>query len=183
MKNASNNSYKYQDNRIITLGDIDEENSNDVIQFIHEINYLDAGKAEKKREPITLIVNSYGGDIYRGFGVVDAIIDSVTPVHTVCYGAALSMGFIIMASGHKRSASKHSTFMYHEILWSLNDEKLSSHMREVEEGKRIMAIYDSIILKYTNLTKKQLDTVKKEHKDWYMSADEALSYGIIDEVC
>jgi ATP-dependent protease ClpP protease subunit len=88
-----------------------------------------------------------------------------------------------MASGHKRSASKHSTFMYHEILWSLNDEKLSSHVREVEEGKRIMAIYDSIILKHTNLTKEQLDIVKKEHKDWYMSADEALAYGIIDEVC
>jgi ATP-dependent Clp protease protease subunit len=183
MKNASNNSYRHQDNRIITLGDIDEENANDIIQFIHEINYLDAGKAEKKREPIILIINSYGGDIYRGFGVVDAIKDSITPVHTVCYGAALSMGFIIMASGHKRSASKHSTFMYHEILWSLNDEKLSSHMREVEEGKRIMAIYDSIILKHTNLTKEQLDIVKKEHKDWYMSADEALAYGIIDEVC
>lgn len=183
MKKSAHNSYGYQDHRIITLGDIDEENANDIIQFIHEINYLDAGKAEKKREPIILIINSYGGDIYRGFGVVDAIKDSITPVHTVCYGAALSMGFIIMASGHKRSASKHSTFMYHEILWSLNDEKLSSHKREVEEGKRIMNIYDSIILEHTHLTKKQLDIVKKEHKDWYMSADEALVYGIIDEVC
>ena len=183
MKKSTHNSYRYQDNRIITLGDIDEENANDIIQFIHEINYLDAGKAEKKREPIILIINSYGGDIYRGFGVVDAIKDSITPVHTVCYGAALSMGFIIMASGHKRSASKHSTFMYHEILWSLNEEKLSSHKREVEEGKRIMDIYDSIILECTNLTKKQLDIVKKEHRDWYMSAEDALVYGIIDEIC
>jgi ATP-dependent Clp protease protease subunit len=183
MKKSTRNSYGYQDNRIITLGDIDEENANDIIQFIHEINYLDAEKTESKREPITIIVNSYGGDIYRGFGVVDAIKDSVTPVHTVCYGAALSMGFIIMASGHKRSASKHSTFMYHEILWSLNEEKLSSHKREVEEGKRIMDIYDSIILECTNLTKKQLDIVKKEHRDWYMSAEDALVYGIIDEIC
>lgn len=183
MKKSSNNSYGHQEHRIITLGDIDEENSNDVIQFIHEINYLDARKTENKREPITIIVNSYGGDIYRGFGIVDAIIDSVTPVHTVCYGAALSMGFIIMASGHKRSASKHSTFMYHEILWSLSDEKLSSHKREVREGKRIMDIYDSIILEHTNLTKKQLDIVKREHKDWYLSAEDALVYGIIDEIC
>ena len=183
MKKSAHNSYRYQDNRIITLGDIDEENANDIIQFIHEINYLDAGKTESKRDPITIIVNSYGGDIYRGFGVVDAINDSITPVHTVCYGAALSMGFIIMASGHKRSASKHSTFMYHEILWSLNEEKLSSHKREVEEGKRIMDIYDSIILECTNLTKKQLDIVKKEYRDWYMSAEDALVYGIIDEIC
>ena len=183
MKKSAHNSYRYQENRIITLGDIDEENANDIIQFIHEINYLDAEKTENKREPITIIVNSYGGDIYRGFGVVDAIKDSVTPVHTVCYGAALSMGFIIMASGHKRSASKYSTFMYHEILWSLNEEKLSSHKREVEEGKRIMDIYDSIILECTNLTKKQLDIVKKEYRDWYMSAEDALVYGIIDEIC
>jgi len=183
MKKSAHNSYRYQDNRIITLGDIDEENANDIIQFIHEINYLDAEKTESKRDPITIIVNSYGGDMYRGFGVVDAIKDSITPVHTVCYGAALSMGFIIMASGHKRSASKHSTFMYHEILWSLNEEKLSSHKREVEEGKRIMDIYDSIILECTNLTKKQLDIVKKEHRDWYMSAEDALVYGIIDEIC
>jgi ATP-dependent Clp protease protease subunit len=183
MKKSAHNSYRYQDNRIITLGDIDEENANDIIQFIHEINYLDAEKTESKRDPITIIVNSYGGDMYRGFGVVDAIKDSVTPVHTVCYGAALSMGFIIMASGHKRSASKHSTFMYHEILWSLNEEKLSSHKREVEEGKRIMDIYDSIILECTNLTKKQLDIVKKEHRDWYINAEDALVYGIIDEIC
>ena len=180
MKKAQLPPYEH---RIITLGDVDEENANDVIQFIHEINYLDAGKTENKREPITVIVNSYGGDIYRGFGVVDAIKDSITPVYTVCYGVALSMGFIIMASGHKRRASKHSTFMYHEILWSLNEEKLSSHKREVEEGKRIMDIYDSIILKCTNLTKKQLDIVKKEHRDWYVSAEDALVYGIIDEIC
>jgi ATP-dependent protease ClpP protease subunit len=73
--------------------------------------------------------------------------------------------------------------MYHEILWSLNEEKLSSHKREVEEGKRIMDIYDSIILKCTNLTKKQLDIVKKEHRDWYINAEDALVYGIIDEIC
>lgn len=179
MKKSSQQSHNH---RIITLGDINEENTNDIIQFIHEINQVDAGKNEEKREPIKLIVNSYGGDVYRGFGVVDAIQNSITPVHTVCYGAALSMGFVIMAVGHHRSASKHSTFMYHEIVWSLSEEKLSSHKREVDEGKRIMDIYDSILLDCTNLTKKQLDIVKKEHRDWYMSAEEALSYGVIDEV-
>lgn len=179
MKKSSQQSHNH---RIITLGDINEENTNDIIQFIHEINQVDTGKNEEKREPIKLIVNSYGGDIYRGFGVVDAIQNSITPVHTVYYGAALSMGFVIMAVGHHRSASKHSTFMYHETLWSLSEEKLSSHKREVDEGKRIMDIYDSILLDYTNLTKKQLDIVKKEHRDWYMSAEEALSYNVIDEV-
>ena len=167
------------DHRIITLGDIDEENSNDVIQFIHDINYIDKNKPGK---PIKLIINSYGGDIYRGIGIVDAINASITPIHTICYGAALSMGFIIMAVGHHRAASKNSTFMYHEILWSLSDEKLSTHRRELEEGKRIMEIYDNLLYKHTSLTKSKLDSIKKENRDWYMDVEEALKYNIIDEI-
>jgi ATP-dependent protease ClpP protease subunit len=45
-----------------------------------------------------------------------------------------------------------------------------------------MDVYDSIVLERTNLTKEQLDIVKLEHKDWYMTADEAKNYGIIDEI-
>lgn len=179
MKKSSQQSHNH---RIITLGDINEENTNDIIQFIHEINQVDAGKNKEKRESIKLIVNSYGGDIYRGFGVVDAIQNSITPIHTVCYGAALSMGFIIMAVGHHRSASKHSTFMYHEGGFDLGMMKLTNHESELKELKRIENICDDLILDHTNLTKKQLDIAKKEHRDWYMSAEEALSYGIIDEV-
>lgn len=72
--------------------------------------------------------------------------------------------------------------MYHELLWSLQDSNLSAHRNEVEEGKRIMDRYDSIMLNYTNITKEQLDIVKKEHKDWYLDANDALLYGIIDEI-
>jgi len=168
--------------RIISLGDINDENTNEIIQFICEANHVDEGKDIDKREPVKLIINSYGGDIYRGLGVVDAIMFSTTPVHTVCYGSALSMGFVIMTAGHHRSASKNSTFMYHELMWSLHDSNLSTHRNEVKEGKRIMDVYDSIVLERTNLTKEQLDIVKLEHKDWYMTADEAKNYGIIDEI-
>ena len=168
--------------RIISLGDINDENTNEVIQFICEINHVDEGKDVDKREPIKLIINSYGGDIYRGLGVADIIMSSTTPVHTICYGSALSMGFVIMTAGHYRVASKNSTFMYHELLWSLHDSNLSTHRNEVEEGKRIMDIYDSIVLERTNLTKMQLDIVKREHRDWYMSAEEANSYGVIDHI-
>jgi ATP-dependent Clp protease protease subunit len=177
MKNKQSHNH-----RVITLSDINDENTNDVIQFIHEINYVDMGKQREEREPIKLIINSYGGDVYRGFGVIDSIINSVTPVHTICYGAALSMGLPIMVSGHHRTASKNSTFMYHELLWSLHDSNLSTHRNEVEEGKRIMDRFDYIMLSYTNITKEQLDIVKQEHRDWYLDTEDALLYGIIDEV-
>jgi len=179
MKKSPQPSY---DHRIITLGDIDEENSNDIIQFIHEINHIDAGKNAGKCEPIKLIVNSYGGDIYRGFGVIDAILNSVIPVHTICYGAALSMAFTIMAVGHYRTASKHSTFMYHEGGFDLGYMKLTGHKSELGELNRIESLCDNLLLERTTLTKKQLNALKREHKDWYISAEEALNYGIIDEV-
>jgi ATP-dependent Clp protease protease subunit len=182
MKKSAHNSYGYQDHRIITLGDIDEENTNDIIQFIHEINYLDAEKTENKREPIKLIVNSYGGDIYRGLGVFDSIIHSTTPIHTICYGAAFSMGFMIMVSGHHRVASKNSTFMYHEGGFDLGMMKLTIHKHELKELERIEKLCDSLILERTNLGKKQLDNIKKQCKDWYISAEEALNYGIIDKI-
>lgn len=168
--------------RIITLGDIDEENTNDVIQFIHEINQVDTGKNEEKREPIKIIVNSYGGDIYRGLGVVDTILNSVTPVHTICYGAAFSMGFVIMVAGHYRIMSQHSTLMYHEGGFDLGMMKLTNHEHELKELKRIETLCDNLVLERTNLTKKQLNSIKKEQKDWYISAKEALEYGIIDEI-
>jgi len=173
---------KKPQHRIITLSDINDENTNDVIQFIHEINYVDMGKQLEEREPIKLIVNSYGGYVYRGLGVIESIIDSITPGHTICYGSALSMAYPVIVSGHHRTASLHSTFMYHELLWLLQDSNLSTHRNEVEEGKRIMDRYDSIMLSHTNITKEQLDIVKKEHKDWYLDANDALLYGIIDEI-
>lgn len=168
--------------RIIMLGDIDEENTNDVIFSILEINRLDDNKKKEQRAPIKLIINSYGGDIYRGLGVVDAILNSVTPVHTVCYGSAFSMGFVIMIAGHYRMISKHSTLMYHEGGFDLGMMKLTNHEYELKELKRIESLCDTLTLKRTSLTKKQLNSIKKEQKDWYIDAAEALEYGIVDEI-
>lgn len=168
--------------RIITLGDINEENSNDIIHFIHEINYIDNNKNINKREPISLIINSYGGDTYRGLGIIDTIMNSITPVHTICYGAAMSMGFIIMAVGHYRTASINSTFMYHEGSLDLGTIKLTNHKYELHELERIENICDSLLFKHTSLTKKYLKSIKSKNKDWYMNAEEALEYGIIDKI-
>jgi ATP-dependent Clp protease protease subunit len=172
---------------LVLSADIDDASVGDIIESILDINSIDDDLShdlcDYKREPIKLVINSFGGSVYDGFALIAAIEGSKTPIHGYAYGSAMSMAFAIYIATHVRFAHKTTTFMYHEILWSLNEEKLSSHKREVEEGKRIMDIYDSIILECTNLTKKQLDIVKKEYRDWYMSAEDALVYGIIDEIC
>jgi ATP-dependent Clp protease protease subunit len=169
-------------NRIITLGEIDNESACDVISIIHEINYEDRNKEEDKREPIQLILVSPGGEVYEGMGIIDTIDHSITPVHIYVYGLAMSMAFAITTCGHYRYASKRTTFMYHEISWNTAQEKMRYHEQELIEGKRTWKMYDDIVSKYTNIPLKTLTDIREKQKEWYITADEALKLGIIDEI-
>ena len=171
-----------KDSRIITLGEITNENICDAIEKIYEVNEEDEKIDPDKRKPIKLILNSPGGDVYDGIGIIDVIENSTTPVHIYVHGQAQSMGFAIATSGHYRYAGKRTTFMYHEICWGSGQEKLAYHEQEVAEGKRLWSLYDSIVIANTKIPLKKLQQVRKEHKEWYLTAEEALELGIIDEI-
>ena len=167
-------------NRILSIGDIEIDNVNDIIEVIYDINEEDIKKSHK--EPIRLIVNSPGGDVYHAFALVDVISNSLTPIYTICHGHAMSAALIVYAAGHKRFASQRATFMYHEILWSTQSEKLQYHLQEVKEGERMWKIYDDYLLSRTNFTAKQLSEVKKTRGEWYMDVKVAQKYGLVDEI-
>ena len=168
--------------RIITLGEITNGNICEAIESIYEVNNEDKNKDSDKREPIKLILNSPGGEVYDGIGIVDVIEQSLTPVHIYVHGQAQSMGFAIATCGHYRYASKRTTFMYHEISWETSREKLQYHDQELREGRRLWKVYDNIIITNTNIPLKTLEQVRKTHKEWYMTAQEALELGVIDEI-
>lgn len=168
--------------RIMTLGEINEENVNYTIADILDINDLDNGINVKKREPIKLIISSGGGEVYRGLGLIDVIINSETPIHTICYGLGMSMALPILAVGHHRVMSSRSTLMYHEIAGDLGYIKLTEYVIELNEYKRINSIYEEIILERTKITRKQINNVNRQKKEWYISPNEALELGIIDEI-
>ena len=71
--------------RVITLGYIDNENACNVIDFIYDINDEDGNREADKRKPIQLILNSPGGNVYDGIGIIDAIETSITPIHIGFY--------------------------------------------------------------------------------------------------
>jgi len=168
--------------RVLVLGEITNENICEAMEAIYEINNEDKNKEADKREPIKLILNSPGGDVYDGIGLIDIIEQSVTPIHIYVHGQAQSMGFAVATCGHYRYASKRTTFMYHEISWEASREKLQYHEQEVKEGKRIWQLYDDIILANTKIPAKTLEQVRKMHTEWYMTAQEALKWGVIDEI-
>jgi ATP-dependent Clp protease protease subunit len=166
--------------RILSIGDIEIDNVNEIIEVIYEINEEDAKKSQ--RDPIKLIVNSPGGDVYHGFALVDVISNSTTPIYTICHGHAMSAALVVYAAGHRRFASQRATFMYHEIAWSMQQEKLQLHSQEVKEGERMWKIYDDYLLSQTKFTAKQLNEVKKTRGEWYMDVKTAHKYGLVDEI-
>jgi ATP-dependent Clp protease protease subunit len=168
--------------RVITLGDVDNEMSCEVIGLIHEINNEDKNKAAENRDPIKFVLNSPGGSVYDGMGIVDAIQNSITPIHMYIHGHAMSMGFAIATCGHYRYAAKRTTFMYHEMSWNTGQEKIKYHEQELKEGKRLWKVYDDIIVENTKIQLKSLQDIRKEQKEWYITADQALKLGIIDEI-
>jgi len=165
--------------RTITLGEISSESVNDIIQLIYEINDEDIGKTQV--EPIKLIINSFGGEIYSGLALIDTIDNSPTPIYTICHGSAMSMALIIYAAGHQRYASKNATFMYHEAAYPI-EGKVVHHKQELKEVERIDKICDDYLLSKTSFTQKQFNDVKKTQGEWYFDVEIAQKYGLVNEI-
>ena len=165
--------------RIITLGDIECETINEIIQDIYEINEEDVKK--QTVEPIKLIINSFGGEVFSGLALIDVIDTSQTPIHTICHGTAMSMALIVYAAGHVRYASKYSTFMYHEAAYEI-EGKVAFHKQELKETERIDKICDAYLISKTKLTDKILKPHRDRQAEWYFDVKVAQRYGLVDEI-
>jgi ATP-dependent Clp protease protease subunit len=168
-------------NRIITIGDITKESSFEIIKFIYDINEKDKNKAKDKREPIKLLMNSLGGEVYDGLAIVDAIETSNTPVYTVGFGAIMSMALVVYVAGEHRIAGKNTTFMYHETAYD-TEGKIKFHKQELKEAERTDSMCDKYILDKTKLSQQQLSDMRNTQGDWYFDTRLAKQYGIVHEI-
>jgi len=171
---------------IILCGEVDDNTVYDLMEMICDINEYDDENEDNirdyERKPIKMIVNSFGGSVYDGFALIGVMENSKTPVHTYCYGSAMSMALLILVSGHKRFGHRLATFMYHECLDNPPYDKLTTLKENLEETKRIMKVYDDQLLSKTKLKRKQIEDTKRIKLDWYMSPEEALTYKVIDQI-
>jgi ATP-dependent Clp protease protease subunit len=171
--------------RTYTLsGEIDEVMSKDVISFISLINELDdyKGLENNERRPIILNINSPGGSIYDGFAIIGAIKQSKTIVHTNCLGSAMSMALLVLAAGHYRIGHHLSRYMYHECLDDIPYDKMSAIRENLDEGNKLMEMFDNYLLSRTSINKRKLNKIKKDKSDWYFGSDEALELGLINNI-
>lgn len=148
-------------------------------RIIHLINIEDAGKPVEERKPIKLFIFSEGGDMMSMWNLVDVIAASTTPVYCINFGMCMSASMILLASGHKRFALKHSTGMYHS--GSAGFEGTREQMESIQKWyDGVSKVMEKWFLEHTTIDPKLFN--KKKKTDWYMTAEEMLEYGIVDKI-
>jgi len=168
---------------------VDQASMGDLTQKIIEINEDDARLKklydvygiEYKPKPIKIYIDSYGGQVYQCFGLLGVMEKSKTPIHTIVTGCAMSCGFMILISGHKRFAYKLSTPLYHQVS-TTKSGTLKEIEEEIIETKRLQETIEEITLERTKITKKKLKEIYDGKIDWFMSAKEAVELGVVDEI-
>ena len=128
-----------------------------------------------------MLMSTYGGCVYDGLSLYDAIKNSKTEVDITCFGKIMSMGIPILLASKTRKAYRNTTFMIHEVS-SLSIGKIADMEDEVQETKRLNKILFDIIQNETKITADKLREIYEKKKDWYLTAEEALELGIITEI-
>ncbi|MGD9487864.1 MAG: ATP-dependent Clp endopeptidase proteolytic subunit ClpP [Calditrichaceae bacterium] len=162
--------------RIIFLGTPIDDNISSLI--ISQLLFLEAEDPDKD---IFLYVNSPGGIVSSGLAIYDTIKYIKPDVVTTCMGQAASMGAVLLAAGTKgkRYALPHSRIMIHQPLGGAEGQA-SDIQIAANEILRIRAILNKILADSTGKTVNQIE--KDTDRNYFMSSQEALDYGIIDKV-
>jgi len=162
--------------RIIFLGTQIDDYTANVIQA--QLLYLDTSDPGKD---ISIYINSPGGTVYAGLGIYDTMQFIGCKVSTICTGIAASMASVLLAAGTKgkRYGLKHSRVMIHQPLGGMQGQASDMEITVREIIKIKKELY-SIIAEHTGKPYEQIE--KDSDRDYWMSAAEAVEYGMIDEV-
>jgi len=157
--------------------EIDENLLNDITYHILRFNTEDKGKEISDRKPILLYCVSNGGSVNDGFGLIDVILNSKTPVYTINLSYNYSMGLLIFLSGSKRFATQNATFLLHDgqnFMYN-SSAKLKDAMKFEEQREQKIKNY---VLSRSKLTSEEYD--KNYRVEMYLYSSEAKEKGFVD---
>ena len=163
-------------NRSVFLsGEINSDTAN---AFLSQLLYL-----EQENEPVTIYINSPGGEVNAGLMIYDAIQGSDLEINMICSGMAASMAALLLAGGQKgrRYIMKHSKVMIHEPLISNGVGGSATSIKNISESiLETREVVNGILAEHTGKT---IDEVNEATAfDNYMNANEAIEFGICDKV-
>jgi ATP-dependent Clp protease, protease subunit len=162
--------------RIIFLAEtVESEMAN---RIVAQLLFLEA---EDPQKDIYLYINSPGGSVLAGLGIYDTMNHIRPDVCTICYGFAASMGAFLLCAGAKgkRSSLPSSRIMIHQPSGGAQGRAVDIEI----QAKEILYHKHLINQRMANYTGKSLEQIEEDtERDFYMSAQEALEYGLIDQV-
>lgn len=146
-----------------------------IIQWNKEDRYI----IPEKRKPITIILNSIGGDMYTGNNIINVIESSKTKIRGVAMGLVASMAYLILLSCHERIAFKDSILLQHD--GSIQVQNSTSKARDTMKFfEKVEKNTKDFVISHTNMDEAMYD--KYYDSEYYMLADEAKENGCIDKI-
>ena len=164
-----------KENIIFLSGVIDDDTANIIIA---QLLFL---QSEDPKKDIKLYINSPGGHVSAGVAIIDTMNHLKNDVSTVCVGMAASMGAVILASGTKgkRYSLPNSEIMIHQPLGGAQGQATDIQIT----AKQILKLKEKLNRIMAERTGKTYAEIEKDaDRDYYMSAEEAKKYGIVDKV-
>jgi ATP-dependent Clp protease, protease subunit len=162
--------------RIVFLG---SEINDDVANLVTaQFLFLESEDPEKE---IAFYINSPGGSVTAGLAIYDTMQFIRPPVSTLCLGQAASMGAVLLAAGHRgrRHALPHSRIMIHQPLGGAQGQATDIDI-QAREILRMREEINGIIVRHTGQQLKKIE--KDTDRDMFLTPDQAVEYGLIDEV-
>ena len=164
--------------RIIFLGrSVDDMMANNIIAYLLYLDSEDPGK------PIYLYINSPGGSVSAGLAIYDTMRHIKSEVITICVGLAASMGAFLLCGGTqgKRLALPHSRIMIHQPLGGMRGRNQATDISI--QAREIIRLRDQLNQMMAENTGQSVEKIMKDtDRDYFLSAHEAMEYGLIDQV-
>ena len=162
--------------RVIFLGTEINDYTANVIQA--QLLYLDSADSDRD---ISIYLNTPGGSVYAGLGIYDTMQFVKSNVSTICTGMAASMGAVLLVAGEHgmRAALPHSRVMIHQPMGGIQGQASDIEIT----AKEILKLKDELYQIIADHSGQQIDKIHKDaDRDYWMTANEALTYGMIDRV-
>ena len=156
------------------------ETTKPIITWIIENKHM---SDQKRRKELTLIINSPGGEVHSAFALIDTMKGSAIPIRTIGIGMIASCGILTFMAGTKgrRVITPNTSILSHQYSWGSTgkEHELFARVREFElSTERMLEHYK----KCTGLTEKKIREILLPPEDVWLSAEEAVKYGIADKI-
>ena len=152
----------------------------DIEEFNFELIQMINNSSKKKTKPIKIYINSFGGELFSAFSIINIIENSEVPIYTYCTGYAHSAAFLIFLAGHKRYAYKHSNLLYHQIAYGIDTQNIKKILILNDNMVYSQKEMEKYVLEKTNMPKSLIKKIRKEHLDYYLRKEDFERYGICE---